>query len=78
MVATLAENRGNYLHRDFEKAKKARKLCHAIRARSAKNFKMTLQSNQIWNCPVTEKDIDLAEKIFGPDVASLKGKSVRT
>ena len=39
---------------------------------------MALQSNQIRNCPVTEKDVDLVEKIFGPDMAALKGKSVRT
>ena len=78
MVTTLAENRSNHSHRDFERAKKARKLYHVIGAPSIKNFKMMLRSNQIRNCPVTEKDVDLAEKIFGPDVATLKGKLVRT
>ena len=47
-------------------------------APSVENFKMTLWSNQIRNCPVTEKDTELSEKIFGPDMESLKGKSVRT
>jgi len=32
--------------------------------------------NSIKNCPVTTDDIDLTEKIYGPDVASLKCKSV--
>ena len=29
------------------------------------------------NCPVTTKDVDNAEKIFGRDVSSLKGKLTR-
>ena len=36
-----------------------------------------MQSNWIRNYSVTKKDADLAEKIFGPDMTSLKGKSVR-
>jgi hypothetical protein len=41
------------------------------------NFKSLLQMNVIKNCPVTVNDINIAEKIFGPDVSSLKGKSTR-
>ena len=29
----------------------------------------------IKNCPVSEEDIQIAEKIFGKDIAALKGKS---
>jgi len=32
--------------------------------------------NSIKNSPVTTEDIDLAKRIYGPDVASLKGKTV--
>jgi len=31
----------------------------------------------IKNCPVTSEDVDLAQKIFGPAVSALKGKSTR-
>ena len=31
----------------------------------------------IANCPVTVDDIKLAEKIYGTDIATLKGKTVR-
>ena len=35
------------------------------------------RQNIIRNCDVAEKDIALTKKIFGPDVATLKGKSTR-
>ena len=54
-----------------------RKLYCIIGAPSTKNFKMILRSNKIKNCPVVEKDIDLVEAIFGPDIATSKGKSSR-
>jgi hypothetical protein len=31
--------------------------------------------NAIRNCPVTTEDVNIAKKIFGPDMSSLKGKS---
>ena len=37
-----------------------------------------VRSHLIWNCPVTIEDVRIAEKVFGKDIATLKGKSVRT
>ena len=36
-----------------------------------------LRSNNIKDCPVISEDVRIAEDIFGPDVATLKGKSKR-
>eukprot|EP00934_Nitzschia_sp_Nitz4_P000074 Nitzschia sp. Nitz4//scaffold495_size4786//1166//4435//NITZ4_009233-RA/size4786-processed-gene-0.0-mRNA-1//-1//CDS//3329553072//74//frame0 len=33
--------------------------------------------NQLPNCGVTKRDIEIAEDIFGPEVGSMKGKTVR-
>ena len=41
------------------------------------NFKKILRQNLIKNCPVTVEHVNLAEKIFGADVATKKGKSTR-
>ena len=36
-----------------------------------------VHSNMIVNCPVTFDDVKNAKLVFGPDITSLKGKSVR-
>ena len=40
-------------------------------------FKAMLKSNIIKNCPVTAADVDIAEKIYGPAISTLKGKTTR-
>ena len=32
----------------------------------------------IKNCPITQEDIDMSEKIYGTDVFALKGKTTRS
>ena len=46
-------------------------------APTVKNFKHMLRTNLIKNCLVTERDVNIAKKIFGPDVGTLKGKTTR-
>jgi hypothetical protein len=41
------------------------------------NFKLLLWMNAIHNCPATVEDVNISEKIFGPDISSLKGKLTR-
>ena len=77
MMDTVQENRKNYTQRQFECAKLACKLHHNVGTPAVKNFKSLLKANMIKNCPVTIEDINIAEKIFGPSMSSLKGKSMR-
>ena len=77
LVNTVAENRKGYTLRQFERAKKARALYHIIGTPTVENFKALLKMNVIKNCPVTSEDVTMAERIFGPDISNLKGKSTR-
>lgn len=44
---------------------------------SDQDFKWLLKSNQIKDCPVTYNNAVIADKVWGPSVASLKGKTTR-
>jgi hypothetical protein len=41
------------------------------------DFKGMVSGNLIKNCPVTTTDITNARRFFGPDLASIRGKTVR-
>jgi hypothetical protein len=42
------------------------------------DMKWAIQSNLIKDCPVTVKDMGTGIKVWGPTIAMLKGKMVRT
>jgi hypothetical protein len=44
---------------------------------SKKDYKGRVSSNVITNCPVLHTDIANVQTIFGPDLASIQGKTVR-
>jgi hypothetical protein len=76
-VDSVEENRKMFTDRQFQRAKHARQVYHAIGTPSLQDFKSLIASNQIRNLPVTVDDVKVAEKIFGPDIGSLKGKTTR-
>ena len=79
MVTTVSENMKGYTLRQREHAKAVRKLYHNVGTPTIESFKalLTVRSNIIQNCPVTIEDVTIADKIYGPDISSLKGKSTR-
>jgi hypothetical protein len=77
MVNTLEENKNVFTPRQFERAKIARDLFHSLGCPSLMNLKVAIHMNLIRDNPVTTKDVDLAEHIFGPDVGTVKGKTTR-
>ena len=77
MVMTVDENKSFFTDREVERAKKARTLLHTLGCPTIQDLKAIIRMNTIANCPVTIPDVDLAEKIFGKDIASLKGRTTR-
>jgi hypothetical protein len=77
LINTVKENRVGYTQRQFEQARRARELYHIVGTPTIESFKALIKMNAIKNCPVTTEDVNNAEKIFGTDMLSLRGKLTR-
>jgi hypothetical protein len=76
-VSTVSENKEGLTKRQVKGAENARTLYVALNFPSMKDFKWVIRSNQIKDCPVTVQDVDVALKIWGKNIAALKGKTTR-
>ena len=77
LVGSVAENAKFYSKRQLARAKAARVLLHSLGCPSVNDLKKIIKMNTIRDNPVTIDDVLIAEKIYGPDIASLKGKTTR-
>ena len=77
LVDTVKENRLGYTKSQFDKAVKARTLYHELDAPTIENYKAFIRMGGVQYGPVRVEDIKIAENIFGPDMATLKGKRTR-
>lgn len=50
----------------------------AIGSPTTKDLKSMLKMNLIKDSEIKSEDVNLAEKVFGPDVGTLKGKTTQT
>ena len=77
-VQTVNENESGYSARQIVGAKWARKLYSKVGFSSNKDFKNLINNNVILNWLVTADDVDRANTIYGPIIATLKVKTTRT
>jgi uncharacterized short protein YbdD (DUF466 family) len=75
LVQTVSENLQFYTPRQIEMAKQARSLYEMIGCPSYDDFVAIIKNNLLPHANVTTKDILHAEKIFGKELGSLKGKT---
>jgi len=74
----VSENKEGFTKRQIARAEVAKTLYSTLCYPSVKDFKWVIRSNQIKDCPVTVEDVDVATKIWGKDIAALKGKTTRS
>ena len=77
LVQTVMGNIEGHPKRKIKSAMKAMTMRINLLYPSVADFKGIVRANQLRDCPVTVKDIELAEELFGPNLAELKGKNTR-
>jgi hypothetical protein len=76
-VQTVHGNYEGHTKKDVLQAMEARGAQAMISNPNKGDFKGMVSRNLIKNCPVTTNNITNARTIFGPDLASIQGKTVR-
>jgi hypothetical protein len=76
-VVTVDGKKSLFTKRQVDGAERARVLYASFSHPSIMDFKWILRLNQIKDCPVTVQDAEVALKIWGPNIAALKGKTTR-
>jgi hypothetical protein len=77
LLNTIAENKNSYSPADIEKADLAKRVYEMVGRPSYRDFCNMIKFHMIKNCPVTLRDIKIAESIYGKDVYAVRGKTVR-
>ena len=76
-VQTVRGNYEGYTKREVLRTKEARQGQALLGNPSEKDYRGMVSSNMIKNCPISTSDVSNARAIFGPDLASVRGKTVR-
>ena len=63
-----------FTQREVDRARAARRFYHGLSAKSVKNIEAFIQFNIAKNIPISTEDMNLVEKVFGPDIPFCKGK----
>jgi hypothetical protein len=77
-VNTVSENKACFTKWQIQDLEVTRSQYSKLHYPSWKDFKWIIWSFQIKDCPITVKHIDTALKIWGKNVAALKGKTTWT
>jgi hypothetical protein len=78
LVNTVRGNFQGYTCHKVDMAREAQRIQGMIANPTEREFAGMVREQLLTNCPVTVRDIDNANQIFGPDVANLRGKMTRT
>ena len=76
LVQTVRSNYEGFTKKVINSAKAARKLQGMIGSPNEKDYGGMISSNMIKNCPIDSTDVSNTRAIFGPDLASVRGKTV--
>ena len=74
---TVKDNKKNFTNNDYLRLIRALELQVMVGCPSDKDLIKILKASSLPNCPVPPQDVLIANKLFGPDIGALKGKTTR-
>ena len=77
LVHTVEENKQGFTNREIRDSEKARSAYNMVGLPSAADFERMVRGNLLKHFPIILPDIKDAHTIFGPDISSLRSKTVR-
>eukprot|EP00536_Pseudo-nitzschia_multiseries_P007124 jgi/Psemu1/17085/gm1.17085_g len=77
LIETVEGNKALHTNRDILWEERAHTFQRTAGHLSNKKLLQITQKNQLVNCPVTPGNVRLTDKILGPSIAGLKGKTTR-
>ncbi len=78
LVQTVQDNMLSFTKREVQDAQEARSTFIKLGRPAMKDFIDMVRTGRLLNCPFSVKDIERASIIYGPDLGSLKGRSLRS
>jgi hypothetical protein len=76
-VQTIRERYEGYTKREVMAARSAREAQAMMGHPTDREFRNMVRTNMIQNCPITVEAVDHSNKLFGPDLAGVRGRTVR-
>ena len=76
-VQPIEENAKFLTPKETTQAKVAKQLLHALGYPSVVDLKTIIETNVIWDNPITKSDVKLMECLFRPDIPAVKSKTTR-
>ena len=77
LLNSADDNEALFSKRQLKRAKLAMKIYGMVGRPGYKSFKQMIHSNMLKNCPIVLKDVEIAEKVYGKDIAALQGRTTR-
>lgn len=75
-LATVEKNKSSFSSKEIRGAELAREIETRLSHESSGSLIQAIKTGSILGLPITVKDVQNSVKIFGPNIAALKGKSV--
>ena len=76
-ITTVEDMESLYSNCDVCNAKDARKLQHIIGQPNSQYLQHLIQNNLLPGCDLTSNDVKIVDHIYGHDLGSIKGKTIR-